>query len=58
MFLYQNLGEYIGKVLESRPATLTALFILMLVCLLTLLVRQAGMRWDAEEARTSSKGAG
>jgi len=35
---------------------LTAIFATMLVCLLTLIVRQAGMRWNVEEARTSSKG--
>jgi SNF family Na+-dependent transporter len=55
MFLYQNVGAYVGKVLESRPATLTVVFILMLICLLTLLVRQAGLRWDAQEKRTSDR---
>jgi SNF family Na+-dependent transporter len=55
MFLYQNASTYFAKVLATRSATLTMLFIAMLVCLLTLLVRQAGLRWDAEAARASHR---
>jgi len=57
LFLYQNAGTYIAKVLASRSATLTALFIGLLLCFFTLLVRQAGLRWDAEETRARGPGA-
>jgi SNF family Na+-dependent transporter len=50
-FLYQKAGPYLSLLLEKRSATFTAMFILMLACLLTLLVRQAGQRWDADRAR-------
>jgi SNF family Na+-dependent transporter len=49
MFLRENAGAYVAKVLQNRAATLTALFILVLACFFTLLIRQAGQRWEARE---------
>jgi len=49
MFLYENVDAYVDKVLASPQARVTAIFIGMLVCLFTLLVRRAGVRWDTEE---------
>jgi SNF family Na+-dependent transporter len=49
-FLYQNVGDYVAKVLADRAATFTALFIAVLFAFFTLLVHQAGQRWDAKEA--------
>jgi NSS family neurotransmitter:Na+ symporter len=49
LFMYQNAGAYVDKVLSSRAASLTALFLVMLFVLLALLVREAGRRWNATE---------
>jgi SNF family Na+-dependent transporter len=49
-FLYQNVGDYAAKVLANRAATFTVLFIAVLFAFFTLLVHQAGQRWDAKEA--------
>jgi len=49
MFLRQNAGAYVAKVLDNRAATLTVLFLAVLTCFFTLLVHQAGRRWAAAE---------
>jgi SNF family Na+-dependent transporter len=51
MFLHQNLGAYVAKVLATPAATLTMLFIGVLACFFTLLVHQATRRWAAAEGR-------
>lgn len=50
LFLYQKAGSYVTLIVDNRPATFTAVFLLMVACLLALLVRQAGQRWDADPA--------
>lgn len=51
LFLYQKAGSYIALIFESGAGTLTALFILGVAGLLAMLIRLAGLRWDAEDAR-------
>jgi SNF family Na+-dependent transporter len=51
LFLKENVGAYVAKVLDNPAATLTALFLVVLAVFFTLLVRQAGQRWDLAEAR-------
>jgi len=50
-FLYKNVGAYAAKVVESPPAMFTALFLAVVAVFFTLLVRQAGQRWDEADRR-------
>jgi NSS family neurotransmitter:Na+ symporter len=53
MFLHQNVGAYVDKVVSHRSASLTALFLVVIACFFTLLVHLAGQRWGAAEARAA-----
>jgi SNF family Na+-dependent transporter len=55
LFLKENAAAYVAKVVGNPAATLTALFILVLAVFFTLLVRQAGQRWDAADRRRGAR---
>jgi SNF family Na+-dependent transporter len=58
LFLYENAAGYARKVLATQSGTLTAVYVLLVGGLLTLLVRQAGIRWDLERGRGVRRGHG
>jgi neurotransmitter:Na+ symporter, NSS family len=54
-FLYKNVGEYVTKVVGNPPAMFTVFFLVVVALFFTLLVRQAGQRWDEAERRRAPR---